>query len=71
MERGLADVKGRLRAMGREFERWGVAGFMHAECREVARGVVRGLVRETEDEEGLVRFFEGDEEGGGEGGVSE
>lgn len=52
--------------MGREFERWGVAGFMHAECREVARGVVKGLVKEMEDEEGLVRYFEG--EGGEEGG---
>lgn len=63
-EKGLADVKGRLRAMGREFERWGVAGFMHAECRETAKGIVRSLVGEMEDEDRLVRFFEGEVEAG-------
>lgn len=38
-----------------------MAGFMHAECREGARGVLRGLVRGLEDEEGVVGFFEEEE----------
>jgi hypothetical protein len=53
---GLADVVGRLRAVGKEFEKWGSATYMHHDCRMTARRCIQEKIRAVEEE--LPGFFE-------------
>jgi hypothetical protein len=39
---GLADALGRLRAIQKEFDRWGSANYMHNDCRQAARKTLQG-----------------------------
>lgn len=45
---GMADVPGRLRAVGRELDRWGSATYMHHDCRQVARQRIDQKAKEVE-----------------------
>jgi len=52
---GLGDYLGRLRAIVKEFDRWGSATYLHHDCRMTAR---RALLQKIKDvEEGLPDFF--------------
>jgi hypothetical protein len=53
---GMADVVGRLRAVQKEFDRWGSAGVMPPDCRLSARRGLAECVRRLED--GLPGYFE-------------
>lgn len=46
---GLADVLGRLRAIAKEFARWGSATYMHNDCRLTARRVIQDKIKQIED----------------------
>ncbi|KZT64283.1 hypothetical protein DAEQUDRAFT_678817 [Daedalea quercina L-15889] len=48
---GMADVPGRLKAVGRELDRWGSATYMHHDCRQVAR---RGIEQKAKEVEALL-----------------
>ncbi|GBE85191.1 hypothetical protein BKA93DRAFT_737719 [Sparassis latifolia] len=52
---GLADVQGRMRAMVKEFERWGSATYMHHDCRMTAKKVMQEKIKALE--EALPDFF--------------
>lgn len=53
---GLADVLGRLRAVQKEFDRWGSATYMHHDCRMSARRGLVECIRRIEDS--LPSYFE-------------
>jgi hypothetical protein len=53
---GMADVLGRLRAVQKEFDRWGSATYMHHDCRMSARRGLAECVRKLEDT--LPDYFE-------------
>ena len=53
---GMADVLGRLRAVQKEFDRWGSATYMHHDCRMSARRGLAECVRKMEDS--LPDYFE-------------
>ncbi|KAI0789822.1 hypothetical protein C8Q75DRAFT_717809 [Abortiporus biennis] len=59
MNLGLADLLGRLRAMSKEFDRWGSANYMHHECRVTARRAIQDKIRSIE--ETLPNYFMDDE----------
>ena len=46
---GLADVIGRLRAIGQEFAKWGSATYMHNDCRLTARKAIQDKIKQIED----------------------
>jgi hypothetical protein len=46
---GLADVIGRLRAIQKEFDRWGSATYMHHDCRMAARRCIQERIKAVED----------------------
>lgn len=52
---GLADVLGRLRAVAKEFDRWGSATYMHHDCRMAARRCIQEGIKSVEDR--LPDFF--------------
>jgi hypothetical protein len=52
---GLADVIGRLKAVLKEFERWGSATYMHHDCRMAARKCIQDRIKYVEDT--LSDFF--------------
>ena len=58
---GLADVLGRLKAISKEFVRWGSATYMHQDCRTAVRKVIQEKIRMIE--EALPDYFV--EEGSG------
>ncbi|KAF7987056.1 hypothetical protein HWV62_195 [Athelia sp. TMB] len=53
---GLSDVLGRLRAVQKEFDRWGSATYMHHDCRMSARRGLVECIRRIEDS--LPSYFE-------------
>lgn len=53
---GMADVLGRLRAVQKEFDRWGSATYVHHDCRMNARRGLAECVRRLEDS--LPSYFE-------------
>ncbi|KAI0258189.1 hypothetical protein BC834DRAFT_926579 [Gloeopeniophorella convolvens] len=55
---GLADVLGRLRAVLKEFDKWGSATYMHHDCRMLARRVINEKLKEAQ--EALPEFFSDD-----------
>jgi len=46
---GLADVLGRLRAVLKEFDKWGSAPYMHHDCRMLARRAINEKLKEAQD----------------------
>lgn len=46
---GLADVLGRLRAIAKEFVRWGSATYMHQDCRTTVRKAIQEKIKMVED----------------------
>jgi hypothetical protein len=50
-----SDVLGRLKAVMKEFDRWGSATYMHHDCRLNARRGISEKVKAVED--GLGDFF--------------
>jgi len=46
---GLADVLGRLRAMVKEFDKWGSATYMHHDCRMLARRAINEKLKAAQD----------------------
>ncbi|KAH9053956.1 hypothetical protein EDB83DRAFT_2393068 [Lactarius deliciosus] len=46
---GLADVLGRLRAVLKEFDKWGSATYMHHDCRMLARRAINERLKEAQD----------------------
>lgn len=54
---GLADALGRLRAIQKEFDRWGSATYMHHDCRQAARKILQDQVKQIEEE--LPDYFSG------------
>jgi len=46
---GLADVLGRLRAMLKEFDKWGSATYMHHDCRMLARRAINEKLKAAQD----------------------
>ena len=46
---GLADVLGRLRAISKEFVRWGSATYMHQDCRMTVRKAIEEKTKMVED----------------------
>ncbi|KAI0040828.1 hypothetical protein FA95DRAFT_1549397 [Auriscalpium vulgare] len=56
---GLADILGRLRAVLKEFDKWGSATYMHHDCRMNARRMIGEKIRSTGEE--LPDFFADDE----------
>jgi hypothetical protein len=52
---GLADVLGRLRAVLKEFDKWGSATYMHHDCRMLARRAINEKLKEAQD--ALPDFF--------------
>lgn len=52
---GLGDYLGRLRAIVREFDRWGSATYLHHDCRMIARRALLQKIKEVE--ESLPDFF--------------
>ncbi|KIP10200.1 hypothetical protein PHLGIDRAFT_101543 [Phlebiopsis gigantea 11061_1 CR5-6] len=46
---GLADVLGRLRAISKEFVRWGSATYMHQDCRTTVRNAIQEKIKMVED----------------------
>lgn len=57
LEIGPADVPGRLKAIGKEFERWGSATYMHPDCRMTAKRKIQEKAKEIED--ALPEYFVG------------
>ncbi|OSX56564.1 hypothetical protein POSPLADRAFT_1062706 [Postia placenta MAD-698-R-SB12] len=57
LEIGPADVPGRLKAIGKEFERWGSATYMHHDCRMTAKRKIQEKAKEIED--ALPEYFVG------------
>jgi len=57
---GLADLLGRLKVMGKEFDRWGSATYMHHDCRMMARRGIQERIKSVE--EGLADYFSGEGE---------
>ncbi|GJE97124.1 hypothetical protein PsYK624_133350 [Phanerochaete sordida] len=55
LQLGLADVLGRLRAISKEFVRWGSATYMHQDCRTAVRKVIQEKIRQVE--EALPDYF--------------
>ncbi|KAI0685802.1 hypothetical protein BC835DRAFT_1289369 [Cytidiella melzeri] len=55
LQHGLADVLGRLRAVAKEFGRWGSATYMHTDCRAIARKMIQDKVKIVEDS--LADYF--------------
>lgn len=53
---GMEDVIGRLKAVQKEFDRWGSATYMHHDCRMAARRGLGECVRRVE--ESLPEYFE-------------
>lgn len=47
---GLADIIGRLKAVNREYEKWGTASYMHHDCRARAKKAIADTLKEVEDE---------------------
>ncbi|KAH9936089.1 uncharacterized protein B0H18DRAFT_972108 [Fomitopsis serialis] len=45
---GMADVPGRLKAVGKELDRWGSATYMHHDCRQLARKKIDQKAKEIE-----------------------
>lgn len=45
---GMANVPGRLRAVGKELDRWGSATYMHHDCRHIARRRIDLKAKEIE-----------------------
>ena len=52
----MEDVIGRLKAVQKEFDRWGSATYMHHDCRMAARRGLGERVRRVE--ESLPNYFE-------------
>ncbi|KAF8466531.1 hypothetical protein DFH94DRAFT_780310 [Russula ochroleuca] len=46
---GLADVLGRLRAVLKEFDKWGSATYMHHDCRMLARRAINEKLKAAQD----------------------
>jgi hypothetical protein len=46
---GLADVLGRLRAVLKEFDKWGSATYMHHDCRMLARRAINEKLKAVQD----------------------
>ncbi|KAI0247455.1 hypothetical protein BJV78DRAFT_1276894 [Lactifluus subvellereus] len=46
---GLADVLGRLRAVLKEFDKWGSATYMHHDCRMLARRAINDKLKAAQD----------------------
>ncbi|KDQ62689.1 hypothetical protein JAAARDRAFT_30590 [Jaapia argillacea MUCL 33604] len=46
---GLADVLGRLRAIAKEFDKWGSATYMHHDCRMNAKRCIQEKIKHIED----------------------
>ncbi|KAA1475693.1 hypothetical protein DENSPDRAFT_867026 [Dentipellis sp. KUC8613] len=46
---GLADVLGRLKAISKEFDKWGSATYMHHDCRMLARRVINEKIKGVQD----------------------
>ncbi|EKM51541.1 uncharacterized protein PHACADRAFT_261745 [Phanerochaete carnosa HHB-10118-sp] len=61
MQHGLADVLGRLKAISKEFVRWGSAAYMHQDCRMIVRRVIQEKIRTIEEE--LPDYFVEDTSG--------
>lgn len=55
LQQGLADVLGRLRAVAKEFGRWGSATYMHTDCRAIARKMIQDKIKQVEDS--LADYF--------------
>lgn len=55
LQLSLADVLGRLRAVSKEFVRWGAATYMHQDCRTTVRKVIQEKIRMIE--EALPDYF--------------
>jgi hypothetical protein len=53
-----SDVLGRLKAVLKEFEKWGTATFMHHDCRLHARRGITERIKAVEDGLGEM-FWEG------------
>ncbi|PCH40291.1 hypothetical protein WOLCODRAFT_117028 [Wolfiporia cocos MD-104 SS10] len=51
----LPDVPGRLHAIGKEFDRWGTAVYMHHDCRATAKRKIVERAKAVEDE--LPEYF--------------
>ena len=51
-----ADVLGRLRAILKEYERWGSAAYMHNDCRISAKKCILEVIRRVEER--LSDYFE-------------
>lgn len=52
---GLANVLERLRAIAKEFGRWGSATYMHTDCRTIARKAIQDEIKKVEDS--LADYF--------------
>lgn len=52
---GLADLVGRLKAISKDFDRWGSATYMHHDCRMLARRAISEKIKQVEA--GLPDFF--------------
>ncbi|THG95384.1 hypothetical protein EW026_g6259, partial [Hermanssonia centrifuga] len=59
LDLGLADVPGRLRAIEKEFARWGSATYMHNDCRLTVRKAIQDKIKLIED--ALPDYFEDEE----------
>lgn len=46
---GLADLLGRLKAISKEFDRWGSATYMHHDCRMTARRSILEKIKQIEE----------------------
>ncbi|KAI0059575.1 hypothetical protein BV25DRAFT_1052911 [Artomyces pyxidatus] len=56
---GLADVLGRLRAVLKEFDKWGSATYMHHDCRMLARRAINDKLKSIQDT--LPDYFSDDD----------
>lgn len=52
---GLADLLGRLKAISKEFDRWGSATYMHHDCRMLAKKAISEKIKQIE--QSLPDFF--------------
>lgn len=59
LQHGMADVLSRLRAVAKEFSRWGSATYMHTDCRIVARKMIQDKIKAVEDS--LADYFADEE----------
>lgn len=53
---GVADVIGRMKLLEKDYERWGSATYMHADCRSNAKKTISDIIKKVED--ALPDFFE-------------